>query len=124
LDIAAALLKMLSSQDSGQTAPVHDTDDIDTGAEEGMVRLFMNIGNKNRIQPRHIVEGIASSTGLPGKLIGAIDIFDDYTFVEVPREYSQEVMTAMKNYTMKGKRINIEKSNKRPKLKRRVKTLL
>jgi ATP-dependent RNA helicase DeaD len=120
LDIAAALLKMLSSQDSGQTAPVHDTDDVDTGAEEGMVRLFMNIGNKNRIQPRHIVEGIASSTGLPGKLIGAIDIFDDYTFVEVPREYSQEVLTAMKNYTMKGKRINIEKSNKRPKLKRRV----
>lgn len=119
LDIAAALLKMLSEQTGNQAVSVPELDDEDAGAEGGMVRLFINIGSNHKIQPRHIVEGIASSTGLPGKLIGAIDIFDKYTFVEVPREYSSEVMASMKNQTLRGRKINIEKSNRKPKLKRR-----
>lgn len=118
LDVAAALLKMLSGQNTGLT-PVPDIDDDDSGSEEGMVRLFINIGSDHKIQPRHIVESIASSTSLPGKLIGAIDIFDRYTFVEVPREYSHEVLESMKNYKIKGRKINIEKSNKKPRLRRR-----
>lgn len=120
LDIAAALLKMLHSQNDQVRDSIDEPESEDSGAEQGMVRLFINIGSKNNIQPKHIVESIAKSTGLPGKIVGAIDIFDNYTFVEVPREYSQEVLSAMKNHTMKGKRIKIERSNKRPKLKRRV----
>lgn len=119
LDIAAALLKMLSEQTGNQAVSVPELDDEDAGAEGGMVRLFINIGSNHKIQPRHIVEGIASNTGLPGKLIGAIDIFDKYTFVEVPREYASEVMASMKNQTLRGRKINIEKSNRKPKLKRR-----
>ncbi len=119
LDVAAALLKMLSEQTGNQAVSVPELDDEDAGAEGGMVRLFINIGSNHKIQPRHIVEGIASNTGLPGKLIGAIDIFDKYTFVEVPREYASEVMASMKNQTLRGRKINIEKSNRKPKLKRR-----
>lgn len=119
LDVAAALLKMLSEQNGTQAVSVPELDDADAGAEGGMVRLFINIGSNHKIQPRHIVEGIASNTGLPGKLIGAIDIFDKYTFVEVPREYASEVMASMKNQTLRGRKINIEKSNRKPKLKRR-----
>lgn len=118
LDVAAALLKMISGQTANQTDIVPEPDDEDTGAEDGMVRLFINIGSINKVQPRHIVEGIASNTSLPGKLIGAIDIYDKYTFVEIPREYASEVISAMKNNVIRGKKINIEKSNKKRKLKR------
>ena len=41
---------------------------------------------------------IAGESGIPGKLIGTIDMFDKYTFVEVPREYARDVLNAM-NYT-------------------------
>jgi len=119
LEIAAALLKTISEQNTaGQTDIVEDTvREEDTGAEEGMVRLFINIGSNNKVQPRDIVGSIASSTGLPGKLIGAIDIFDKFTFVEVPREYASEVLEAMKNNRLKGKKITIQKSRNKPKLK-------
>ncbi|MCX7747941.1 MAG: DEAD/DEAH box helicase [Clostridia bacterium] len=120
LDVAAALLKMVSTQTSGACSPTPEIDDEDTGAEDGMVRLFMNVGSVQKIQPRHIIESIAGTTSLPGKLIGAIDIFDRYTFVEIPREYASEVLASMKNYILKGKKINIEKSNKKRKLKRRA----
>lgn len=118
LDVAAALLKMISGNSENQIDNVVDPDDYESGAESGMVRLFINIGSNHKVQPRHIVEGIASNTSLPGKLIGAIDIFDKYTFVEIPREYASEVISSMKNNVIRGKKINIEKSNKKRKLKR------
>jgi len=122
LDFAAAMLKMLSEPNNAEASKAADESEVqdeDTGAEEGYVRLFINVGSKDRIQPGNIVQSIASTSGLPGKLIGAIDIFDSYTFVEVPREYAHKVLDSMKDYTMKGRKVNIERSNKSPAVKRR-----
>jgi ATP-dependent RNA helicase DeaD len=116
LDAAAALLKMYSDQNCSQSVRVPDIDDYqedESDSDSQMVRLFINIGSNHKVQPRHIVESIASSTSLPGKLIGAINIYDKYTFVEVPREYSAEVLQSMKNYKLKGRTINVERSKKR-----------
>ena len=73
-----------------------------------MVRLFINIGRDNKIRPGDIVGAIAGETGMHGKLIGSIDIFEKFTFVEVPRENAREVLDIMKNAQIKGKKINIE----------------
>ncbi|KNY30440.1 DEAD/DEAH box helicase [Pseudobacteroides cellulosolvens] len=116
-DVAAALLKLYAAQTGKQILPIKEIDEDSPSLDGEMVRLFINIGRINKIQPRNIVEGIASSTSLPGKLIGAIEIFDNYTFVEVPREYASEVLESMKNYKMKGKKINIEKSRSKKKPK-------
>jgi ATP-dependent RNA helicase DeaD len=133
LDFASAMLKMIS-EPSGtdesksftnaaigqETRRINEDigDSQDTGAEKGYVRLFINVGKKDRIQPGNIVQGIASTSGLPGKLIGAIDIYDSYTFVDVPREYARKVLDSMKDYSMKGRKVNIERSNTRPVVKR------
>ena len=54
---------------------------------------------------------IAGETGIPGKIIGTIDIYDKFTFVEVPTEYAADVLRSMKNNQIKGKKINIEPAN-------------
>ncbi|MCX7842082.1 MAG: DEAD/DEAH box helicase [Clostridia bacterium] len=113
LDAAAALLKMYSEKCGGQVESVPDIDEAREEYDTDMVRLFMNVGRDDKVQPKHIVESIASASGIPGKLIGAIDIYNRYTFVEVPREYAHEVLEAMKDYKLKGRRINVEKSNKK-----------
>ena len=90
-----------------------DAEEIeDTGAvEAGMVRLFINIGKKQNIGPGNIVGAITGETSLPGKLIGRIDMFDRYTFVEVPKEYAKEVLISLKDNKIKGNKINIEPAN-------------
>ncbi len=110
IDIAAALLKMAIGG-KGKEAQPEETDYENTGAEPGMVRLFINIGRNQKIRPGDIVGGIAGETGIPGKLIGSIDIYDKYTFVEVPREYANDVINIMKDNQIKGKKINIEPAN-------------
>ncbi|SDZ22504.1 ATP-dependent RNA helicase DeaD [Proteiniborus ethanoligenes] len=114
IDIAAALLKTLVTQNSKNDFSQADTYNYeDTGAEKGMVRLFVNMGRKDRIQPKHIVEAIASRTSLSGKLIGAIDIFDKFSFVDIPYEYVDEVLSPSKNFRIKGKKLTVEKANRK-----------
>ena len=114
LDIAAAFLKMSIGDEYGNDDDMTNMDEFgDTGAEAGMVRLFINLGKKQNVRPGDFLGAIAGETGMPGKLIGTIDMYDKYTFVEVPREYASEVIQVMKTAKIKGKSINIEPANKK-----------
>ena len=111
MDMAAAFLKLTSGQN--EISP-EETEFGDTGAEEaGMVRLFINIGKKNKAKPGDIVGAIAGESGIPGKVIGSIDMYDKYTFVEVPKEYAREVLNAMTHTKIKGKSIAVEPANQK-----------
>jgi ATP-dependent RNA helicase DeaD len=113
LDIAAAFLKMSMGEDLKPEDDKSFEDFGDTGAEVGMVRLFINLGKKQNIKPGDILGAIAGETGMPGKLIGSIDMYDKYTFVEVPREYASDVIQVMKSAKIKGKSLNIEPANRK-----------
>ncbi len=114
LDVAAAFLKLAMGDDDNHADEIKSYEDFgDTGAEAGMVRLFINIGKKQNARPGDILGAIAGETGMPGKLIGSIDMYDKYTFVEVPREYASEVIQVMKEAKIKGKSINIEPANRK-----------
>lgn len=111
LDLAAAFLKHILGD--GETSEEKQYEQFaDTGAgESGMVRLFINIGKKQNVRPGDILGAIAGETGIPGSLVGAIDMYDKYTFVEVPTEVARDVLDAMSKGKIKGKNINIEPAN-------------
>ena len=112
MDVAAAFLaEILGNAEARSTQENEDFGD--TGAEEGMVRLFINIGKKQGIRPGDILGAIAGESGIPGNLVGTIDLYDKYTFVEVPREVASDVLDAMKNVKIKGKSINVEPANRK-----------
>lgn len=83
------------------------------GGDNGMARLFINIGKDQKVRAGDILGAIAGETGMPGRMVGSIDMYDKYTFVEVPREYSDAILLAMKHCKIKGKNIQVEKANKR-----------
>jgi len=114
IDIAAAFLKMAMGDDGNKVEEHKAYENFEnTGAEEGMVRLFVNLGKNQNVRPGDILGAIAGETGIPGKLIGSIDMYDKYTFVEVPREYASDVIQTMKTVKIKGKSVNIEPANKK-----------
>lgn len=110
MDLAAALLKMHIGSSLDNRAEL-DTVHYDMDADRhGMVRLFINIGKKDRIKPGNILGAIAGESGIPGKLVGSIDMLDSYTFVEVPSKYADAVLKAMQNVSINGRTINMEKA--------------
>lgn len=77
-------------------------------AGENMVRLFINIGRQANVRPGDIVGAIAGEAKIPGNTIGSIDIFDKFSFVEIPQDAVQQVISVMDNNQIKGKKVNIE----------------
>ncbi len=111
LDIAAALLKMLLVADGKEQAAASG-EFGESQSIGGLVRLHLNVGRQHKVGPKDIVGAISGETGLPGKLIGKIDIHDRYTFVEVPKEYAHDVLSMMKNRYIKGNKISVEPAGK------------
>ena len=105
-EMAAALLALQLGETSTQTLPKEEFGD--TGAEPGMVRMFMNIGKKDRVRIGDILGAVAGESGMEGALVGTIDMYDNFSFVEVPQEYAAAVLEAMNHSKIKGRRVNME----------------
>jgi ATP-dependent RNA helicase DeaD len=76
-------------------------------SEDGMVRLFIAAGRASGVRPADIVGAIANEANVPGKRIGAIDIYDDFTFVDVPTEFYEQVLAGMAGATIRGREANV-----------------
>jgi len=76
---------------------------------DGMPRLFIGAGRSAHIRPQDLVGAIAGETGLSGRDIGAIEIADRFSLVEVPEEAANEVITALRNTTIKGRKVNVRR---------------
>lgn len=76
--------------------------------EPNMARLFLNLGKKDRIRPNDIVGAIAGETGVSGGSIGEIDIYDSFSFVDIPKKDASHVINVMNTNTIKGKTVNFE----------------
>ncbi len=117
IDIAAALLKNHLADSNVDELDV--LDDINLGgteyyggSDDQMVRLFINVGKKSKVRTKDIVGAIANETGVPGKVLGAIDLYDDYSFVDIPRDYVKDVLVGMKSTKIKNKRVHVEIAKK------------
>ena len=74
--------------------------------ENGMVRLWMNLGDQNGIRPGDVVGAIASEVGIPGKAIGAITILSDHTLVDISEQHVTRVLKeSTGKYHLKGKSV-------------------
>ena len=76
-----------------------------------MARLFVNLGKNQGVRPGDILGAIAGESGISGRMIGSIDMYDKYTFVEVPSDCAGEVVECMKNAKIRGKNVHVELAN-------------
>ncbi|MFN8436928.1 MAG: DEAD/DEAH box helicase [Cytophagales bacterium] len=87
------------------------TERVKGARTSGMARLFINAGKKDRLRPNDIVGAITGETEIKGSQIGNIDMFDKYSFVEVPKNMANEVIDKMSQRKIKGLKVNFEVAN-------------
>ncbi|MCS6824821.1 MAG: DEAD/DEAH box helicase [Cytophagaceae bacterium] len=83
-------------------------DEYNTEHTEKTVRLFLNVGKKDKISPKDIVGTIIKNTKINFRQIGDIDVYDTFSFVEVPKKKSEEIMELFKTLKVKGRKVNAE----------------
>ena len=74
------------------------------GKQTGVV---LSIGRRQRIAPNFILGAIADATGIPGKQVGKIDIYDDYTVVQLGAEDARLTAETMATCRINGHKTEV-----------------
>jgi ATP-dependent RNA helicase DeaD len=74
-----------------------------------MTRLFVGVGRSAAVRPQDLVGAIAGESGLAGRDIGAIEIADRFSLVEVPESAADKVIKALRRTTIKGRKATVRR---------------
>jgi ATP-dependent RNA helicase DeaD len=106
VEIAAAAVRLAGGERPLEVALEPEPEQLGRMGE-GMTRLFIDVGRNGRVGPSDIVGAIANEGGVPGKEIGAIDVHDRFTLVDLPEDYVEEVLRRMKGSRIRNYNANI-----------------
>lgn len=70
-----------------------------------IARIYVGLGRQAGVRPADLVGAIAHESGLDARSIGAIDIAERFSLVEVPTQSANEVIAALRGTTIRGKRV-------------------
>ena len=72
-----------------------------------MARLFIGAGRTAGIRPGDLVGAIANEAGLKAHQIGAIEVAEHFSLVEVPEGLARGIIEALGRTRMKGQRVAV-----------------
>jgi ATP-dependent RNA helicase DeaD len=71
-------------------------------------RLHINLGEKTGVVPIDIVNAIAGETGLPGKVVGNVDIRERHLFVDVATDHANAILAKLNRTRIKGNKVKVK----------------
>jgi ATP-dependent RNA helicase DeaD len=74
-----------------------------------VVRLFVGAGRQSGVRPADLVGAIASEAGIDARLLGAIQIADRFSLVEVPADLADDIIDALQATTLRGQRVTVRR---------------
>ena len=73
-----------------------------------MRRYRLAVGRKDNIKPGNVLGAIANEAEISSEFIGAIQIFNDFTTIDLPDEMTKETLAILKKTRVFDKKLNIE----------------
>lgn len=74
--------------------------------EVSTAQVWISVGRSANVRPQDLVGAIANETKLSGRQIGAIQVRDHYSVVEVPAHSLDEVIRAMNSTMVRGRTVS------------------
>ncbi len=85
--------------------------------EKDMTRIFFNVGRMDKVSPKHLVGAIANEAGISGKLVGAIDVLERFSFVDVHKDVAKKVVMKLAGKRINEKQVSPEVADKKKRKK-------
>ena len=77
------------------------------GEDQAVTRLFIGAGRRAGIRPADLVGDITNEAGITSRDLGAIEITDTFSLVEVPIALADGVVEAMRKATLRGQKVAV-----------------
>jgi ATP-dependent RNA helicase DeaD len=81
----------------------------DRNGDGDRVRLFVGAGRNEGIRPGDLVGAITGEADVPSRSLGAIEIADKFSLVEVPDALADRIIAALKATKIRGKKVNVRR---------------
>jgi len=81
----------------------------DEPVSEGMERFRLAVGHDHGVMPGNIVGAIANEADITGKSIGRINIYDDYSLIDLPAGMPNETLNTLKKIWVAGQKLGISR---------------
>jgi ATP-dependent RNA helicase DeaD len=75
---------------------------------EGETRLFMNLGLEMGLTEEDVVGAILGQTGLPRKVVGAVDLRQRHLFVDVASDHVNSIVAKLNRAEIKGRKAKVK----------------
>ena len=79
--------------------------------EENMQRYRVEVGHRDRVKPGNLVGAIAGETGLQGRMIGRIQIFDNHSLVDLPKGMPEDVFNNLRRLRAMNRELQITQAS-------------
>ncbi|MCB4427470.1 DEAD/DEAH box helicase [Synechococcus sp. MU1643] len=79
--------------------------------EENMQRYRVEVGHRDRVKPGNLVGAIAGETGLQGRMIGRIQIFDNHSLVDLPKGMPEDVFNSLRCLKVMNRELQISQTS-------------
>jgi ATP-dependent RNA helicase DeaD len=98
----------------GSDTPVRSKEPAPRGPERprpgvDVVRVYVSAGREAGVRPADLVGAITGEAGLQGSAIGAIQVADRFSLVEVPEGDADTVLAALRGATIRGKKVTVSR---------------
>jgi ATP-dependent RNA helicase DeaD len=74
----------------------------------GQTRLWMSLGAEQGLAPIDVVNSVAGETGLPGKVVGKVDVRERHAFVDVASEHANSIIAKLNRSEIKGQKVKVK----------------
>ncbi len=71
------------------------------------MRIYVGIGRLGNIRPGDLVGAIANEANISSADIGAIEIADRFSLVEVPEKDAERIIKTLRGATIRGKKVAV-----------------
>jgi ATP-dependent RNA helicase DeaD len=130
MDIAAAAIRMVARKGEVDGEPEEIPSSVPRGGDRdahaprparqsrrefagkvggSVAKIYVGAGRKLKIRPGDIVGAIAGEAGIPIAQIGAVQIGDRHSIVEVPEDKADFIIAKLSASTIKGKRVRVRR---------------
>ena len=75
--------------------------------EDSMQRYRVEVGHRDRVKPGNLVGAIAGETGLQGRMIGRIQIFEDHSLVDLPKGMPEDIFSNLQRLKVMNRQLQI-----------------
>jgi ATP-dependent RNA helicase DeaD len=99
-------------------APAFKKERVARPAEEGMGTFRIEVGHAHGVKPGNIVGAIANEAGIESKYIGRIEIYDDFSTLDLPADLPPDLLDHLKTVWVAGQQLNITRDGEAPAVKK------